>query len=94
VPTTISVTKPKLNLNIMKKLSILFVLSLLTLCISTFANQTTSIIPNYKTSIDWIADGVFTKGIEGPAVSADGSLYVVNYQEQGTIGRVVAKKYR
>jgi sugar lactone lactonase YvrE len=75
----------------MKKLSILFVLSVLTLCISTFANQTTSIIPNYKTSIDWVADGVFTKGIEGPAVSADGSLYVVNYQEQGTIGRVIAK---
>lgn len=28
----------------------------------------------------------FTDGIEGPAVSSDGDLYVVNFKEQGTIG--------
>lgn len=39
-------------------------------------------------SIDWVKDGTFTQGIEGPAVGADGSLYVVNFQQDGTIGRV------
>jgi gluconolactonase len=43
-------------------------------------------------SIDWVTDGVFTQGIEGPAVAADGSLYVVNYQQEGTIGRVSSRK--
>jgi gluconolactonase len=42
-------------------------------------------------SIDWVADGVFTQGIEGPAVGPDGSLYAVNYQQEGTIGRVNGK---
>ena len=42
-------------------------------------------------SIDWITDGVFTQGIEGPAVALDGNLYVVNYQQEGTIGRVTGK---
>lgn len=44
----------------------------------------------YK-SIDWISDGTFTKGIEGPVVAKDGSLYAVNFQEQGTIGKVTDK---
>jgi len=30
----------------------------------------------------------FTAGIEGPACDARGNLYAVNYQQQGTIGRV------
>jgi sugar lactone lactonase YvrE len=30
----------------------------------------------------------YTFGIEGPAVDAAGTLYVVNYQKQGTIGKV------
>jgi sugar lactone lactonase YvrE len=42
-------------------------------------------------STDWIADGVFTKGIEGPAVDVNGVLYAVNYQQEGTIGKVTAK---
>lgn len=32
--------------------------------------------------------GAFTPGIEGPNCDADGSIYAVNYAEQGTIGRV------
>ncbi len=32
--------------------------------------------------------GVFTKGIEGPAVGPDGSIYAVNYDKPGTVGRV------
>jgi sugar lactone lactonase YvrE len=32
--------------------------------------------------------GEYTFGIEGPAVDASGTLYVVNHQKQGTIGRL------
>lgn len=37
---------------------------------------------------DHVADGVFTPGIEGPATGPDGTLYVVNFAREGTIGRV------
>ena len=42
------------------------------------------------TARDYLADGTFTSGIEGPAVGPDGHLYVVNYAREGTIGRVHA----
>lgn len=42
-------------------------------------------------SEDYISDGLFTQGIEGPAVDKNGVLYAVNYKQQGTIGRVVGK---
>lgn len=32
--------------------------------------------------------GEYTPGIEGPAVDAGGTLYVVNFQRQGTIGKL------
>ena len=32
--------------------------------------------------------GVFTSGIEGPACDVDGNVYAVNYERQGTIGRI------
>ena len=32
--------------------------------------------------------GEFTPGIEGPACGLDGSIYAVNFTEQGTIGRI------
>src|SRR5215208_1699861 len=34
--------------------------------------------------------GEYTAGIEGPAVDASGNLYVVNFQESGTIGKLAA----
>lgn len=37
---------------------------------------------------DWVAEGTFTDGIEGPALGPDGALYAVNHERQGTIGRV------
>lgn len=37
---------------------------------------------------DLIPDGVFTQGIEGPAVDIRGNLYAVNYRREGTIGVV------
>ncbi|QMW16762.1 SMP-30/gluconolactonase/LRE family protein [Pseudoalteromonas sp. MT33b] len=38
-------------------------------------------------SQDFVKDNVFTQGIEGPTMF-NGTLYAVNYAEQGTIGRV------
>ena len=35
-------------------------------------------------------EGEYTPGIEGPAVDASGSLYVVNFQQSGSIGEVAA----
>ena len=32
--------------------------------------------------------GEFTPGIEGPACGRDGSIYAVNFTEQGTVGRI------
>ncbi|MBQ4836416.1 SMP-30/gluconolactonase/LRE family protein [Pseudoalteromonas luteoviolacea] len=47
-------------------------------------------LPLYQAQ-DWVDDGVFTTGVEGPAVDKQGVLYAVNYSEQGTIGQVVAQ---
>ncbi|MCE7510555.1 SMP-30/gluconolactonase/LRE family protein [Alloalcanivorax xenomutans] len=35
---------------------------------------------------DWVAEGTFPRGIEGPVVAPDGRLLVVNYQRPGTLG--------
>lgn len=43
--------------------------------------------PGYV-SHDLTEPGSFTSGIEGPAVDAEGNLYVVNYQRQHTIGKI------
>lgn len=37
---------------------------------------------------DFTAPNSFTNGVEGPAVDRDGNLYAVNFERQGTIGRV------
>jgi len=37
---------------------------------------------------DFVGDGVFSAGIEGPAVGPDGDLYLVSFGRDGTIGRV------
>lgn len=39
-------------------------------------------------SEDFTAESVFTNGIEGPAVDQEGYLYAVNFEKEGTIGRV------
>lgn len=40
---------------------------------------------------DYVADNVFTQGVEGPAVDMHGNLYAVNFAEEGTIG-IIDKK--
>lgn len=39
-------------------------------------------------SSDLMAEHSFTEGIEGPAVNKEGDLFAVNFQEEGTIGKV------
>ena len=39
-------------------------------------------------SVDVTPEFSFTPGVEGPAVNREGDLFAVNYQEEGTIGRV------
>jgi len=39
-------------------------------------------------STDFSSEFSFTKGIEGPAVNAEGDLFAVNFEKEGTIGRV------
>jgi len=39
-------------------------------------------------SFDLTGEWAFTGGIEGPATDAEGNIYAVNFQEQGTIGKV------
>ena len=41
-----------------------------------------------RKSWDFTAEGVFTEGIEGPAVDEKGMLFAVNFAKEGTIGRV------
>jgi sugar lactone lactonase YvrE len=57
---------------------------------SSTASLTNGPVKLYQ-STDWISDGVFTQGIEGPAVDKEGVLYAVNYQQEGTIGKVTGK---
>lgn len=44
-----------------------------------------------NTSTDFTKDASFTAGIEGPAVDSKGSLYAVNFKQEGTIGIVNVK---
>ena len=45
------------------------------------------------TTTDYVSDGVFTAGIEGPAIGPDGTLYAVNFARDGTIGQVTRGKH-
>ncbi|MEO5789843.1 SMP-30/gluconolactonase/LRE family protein [Gelidibacter sp.] len=39
-------------------------------------------------SHDFTKEGSFTPGVEGPATDYQGNIYAVNFEEQGTIGKV------
>lgn len=39
-------------------------------------------------SSDFTKEGSFTAGVEGPATDYEGNIYAVNFEEQGTIGKV------
>ncbi|WGL16149.1 SMP-30/gluconolactonase/LRE family protein [Microbulbifer bruguierae] len=48
-------------------------------------------VATHAQTTDWMPEGSFTNGVEGPVVGADGSLYAVNFSREGTIGRVTEK---
>jgi len=68
-------------------LSALLIL-LIPLLLNAQEKNTTLVIPHeeFYVSSDFTAAGIFTGGIEGPAVDAKGNLYAVNYSKDGTIG--------
>lgn len=72
-------------------IKLVFLLSTLSLVACTYNTIKPPADANLYQSMDWVTDGIFTQGIEGPAVAKDGNLYVVNYQKQGTIGQVSGK---
>ncbi len=39
-------------------------------------------------SVDFTAENLFTRNIEGPAFDTHGNLYVVNFERNGTVGKV------
>ena len=43
------------------------------------------------TTTDFTPEHLFTKGIEGPAVNSKNELFVVNFREEGTIGKLNMK---
>ncbi len=64
--------------------------SILALCLNANSSIAQESAKLYQT-FDWVGDNTFTAGIEGPAQGQNGVLYVVNYQKEGTIGRVTGK---
>jgi sugar lactone lactonase YvrE len=40
------------------------------------------------TSRDFTKEGSFTEGVEGPATDSEGNIYAVNFEKQGTIGKI------
>lgn len=48
----------------------------------------TSSCAQHLTSSDFTKEESFTSGVEGPATDYEGNIYAVNYETQGTIGKV------
>ncbi len=67
-------------------------LSALTLLIFFSSCKTSSSKNEFKSSLfkayDHTAENLFSNNIEGPAMDWEGNLFVVNFQKDGTIGRV------
>jgi gluconolactonase len=82
-------TTVKAAKNSIKQLTLATIIAL-----TTLMSVTMPVVANsdhlYQSS-DWVTDGTFTQGIEGPAVDNKGHLYAVNYQGEGTIGRVISR---
>lgn len=62
----------------------IFLTNLLLCCLSAISGHAFQ-------SEDFTPEFAFTQGIEGPAVNSEGTLFAVNFKEDGTIGRVNSK---
>ncbi len=70
----------------MKTFVSILIVSLIGLSVHTFTRESTS--GGLFKSVVFTSSGLFTSGIEGPAVDKSGMIYAVNFNHQGTIGRV------
>jgi len=61
------------------------------LILCTFLSAASIANTDQKTTSDWMPEKSFTQGVEGPAVDKNGNLYAVNFQQEGTIGKVTAQ---
>ena len=71
-------------------LSSKLVAAYLVACAVFFAGQGNAAEDTLFVSKRITPQGEYTAGIEGPAVDASGNLYVVNFQQSGSIGKVAA----
>ncbi len=55
---------------------------------ANFSCKTHSSSDSLFTAEDFTAENLFSQNIEGPAFDKSGQLYVVNFQQDGTIGKV------
>jgi gluconolactonase len=60
----------------------------LTGLIFIFSSCSTTIHIADTRSVDFTAENLFSRNIEGPAFDQHGNLYVVNFQTNGTVGKV------
>lgn len=72
--------KPTILTNSFPNMSRLILFLLAMLFLSACSKQTTV--------VDFTPENSFTAGIEGPASDIHGNIYAVNYQKDGTIGKV------
>jgi sugar lactone lactonase YvrE len=89
-------SESKMKNNNVKKTAAVFALAMLSVACTQnpsvpMAQESNNNSSALYQSADWVTDGTFTQGIEGPAVAKNGSLYVVNFAQEGTIGKVTAK---
>jgi gluconolactonase len=61
-------------------------LFLLCLSVTSLVDAQNKSKKNLYVAADLTNEGVFTAGIEGPAVDKEGNLFAVNFQKEGTIG--------
>ncbi len=62
--------------------------SILIILLISCSHQKKADKKNYYKASDFSAPGEFTSGIEGPAWASDHFLYLVNFEKEGTIGRI------
>ncbi len=61
-----------------------------TIVLAVFASTSSVAQNDYYKARDFTAENIFTDNIEGPNFDGKGHLYVVNFQKDGTIGKVDA----
>lgn len=80
--------RPPFSLERMKR--VIYSAALALLLAGCFRQSAPSFDKTRYESRDFTAQNLFSKNIEGPSFDKNGQLYVVNFKEDGTIGRISA----